>query len=285
MTRITNAIKNNNAKSFFYKVRWNLFKSAKFPHFFDKDFDKDMVIIVASAQRAGSNWLLELIKDIGNFKYGKLDFDNNFPLCIDLGIPKLGNYFYNLRGRNIYKTHSEAVPVLDVGSAKVISIYRDPRDVITSCAFYLGRISEKKGGASIKYRTLDDGKKIAYIINNALWLYKPIQFWYKCNYSYNVCYEKLLIDPMGELKQIFDFLKIEVNNDQIQKAVEENSFQKCSGRKPGEEDKYSFFRKGISADWKNYFNNECIKLIKESNGGIWNKLIVEMGYEKNLDWT
>lgn len=282
ITRIARTLKNNDTRSLAYKLRWNALKYVKFPK---TKNENDIIVIVASAQRAGSNWLSKLIMEAGDFKYGKLDFDNDFVLCIELDTPRLGNYFFNLRGRNIYKTHSESVPHSSLGGAKVVSIYRDPRDVITSCAFYLGRIEERKGGGDRKYREMSDTEKIIYLIKNGLWLYKPLKSWYDCTYSLNLCYEKLLDDPVGGLKKTFEFLKMEVEDGDIMRSVENNSFEKSSGRKPGEESKSSFFRKGITGDWKNYFDEDCVKFLKEAHGGIWNELIVEMGYEKNLNWT
>ena len=43
----------------------------------------------------------------------------------------------------------------------------------------------------------------------------------------------------------------------LSELLEENSFPRLSGgRNQGEEDKMNHFRKGISGDWKNYFDDE-----------------------------
>jgi hypothetical protein len=63
--------------------------------------------------------------------------------------------------------------------------------------------------------------------------------------------------------------------------VYENDFsKKAGGRKPGEEDVKSHYRKGIAGDWRNQFNEEHKKFFKDH----FNKLVVKLGYETNDKW-
>ena len=64
-----------------------------------------------------------------------------------------------------------------------------------------------------------------------------------------------------------------------------HSFESKSGRKPGQEKKDSFLRKGVVGDWRNYFNEECVIAFKNEKERRWNRLLVEMGYESSLDWN
>ena len=66
--------------------------------------------------------------------------------------------------------------------------------------------------------------------------------------------------------------------------MSEHSFTSRTGRRPGEERKESTLRKGIVGDWKNYFDQECIVAFKTEQQGRWNSLLVEMSYEKILNW-
>lgn len=53
-----------------------------------------------------------------------------------------------------------------------------------------------------------------------------------------------------------------------------------SGRVEGQENIKSHFRKGISGDWKNHFNQQHKKFFKDN----YNDLLIKMGYEKNDNW-
>lgn len=62
----------------------------------------------------------------------------------------------------------------------------------------------------------------------------------------------------------------------------ENDFaSKSGGRRPGEEDQTSHYRKGVPGDWRNHFREEHIHYFKEH----YNSLLLKLGYEDDPDWT
>lgn len=64
--------------------------------------------------------------------------------------------------------------------------------------------------------------------------------------------------------------------------VFDNRFEKLSGgRKKGEGDVKSHFRKGIAGDWRNHFTPKLERIFKERHG----ELLVQLGCEAGLDWT
>lgn len=64
-------------------------------------------------------------------------------------------------------------------------------------------------------------------------------------------------------------------------AIVVNDFKRLSnGRSNGIEDKFSHYRKGISGDWKNYFNND----IKEKFKTDFPNLLIKLGYEESNEW-
>lgn len=64
-------------------------------------------------------------------------------------------------------------------------------------------------------------------------------------------------------------------------VVYSNEFSRLTkGRRQGDEDIRSHFRKGVSGDWKNYFTTEHRKFFKEK----YNDLLVKLGYEKDDKW-
>ena len=64
--------------------------------------------------------------------------------------------------------------------------------------------------------------------------------------------------------------------------VWQNDFaKKAGGRKVGQEDKDSHYRKGVHGDWKNYLTPGHLALIQER----YNDVILQYGYEERPDWN
>lgn len=93
-------------------------------------------------------------------------------------------------------------------------------------------------------------------------------------------YEDLIADEQGMFAKIMDYCKINVSKNKLEKIVEKSSFSSLTGRKPGEENIASHYRKGISGDWKNYFTDRVKAEFKEQFG----QLLIDTGYEKDLNW-
>jgi hypothetical protein len=91
-------------------------------------------------------------------------------------------------------------------------------------------------------------------------------------------YENLLEDPVPELEKLFGFLGASKDRGTLQQIVEENSFERWSGRRPGEEESGSFFRKGVSGDWKGVFNERDRRVFERHAGD----LLADLGYEPGL---
>jgi LPS sulfotransferase NodH len=85
-------------------------------------------------------------------------------------------------------------------------------------------------------------------------------------------YEALLANPVETLRAMFEFLGADPSAAGA--CLAEANFVDLSGRKPGEEDATSFYRKGVAGDWRNYFTPDLDRAFKERAGG----LIEELGY-------
>ncbi len=100
------------------------------------------------------------------------------------------------------------------------------------------------------------------------------------NYS-ELFYEDHLERPHEALRELFGFLAADTAPNVVEEVVEANRFEKLSeGRARGEESSNTFFRKGISGDWKGVFTGRDKEVFKEEAG----ELLVELGYEKDLAW-
>ncbi len=67
----------------------------------------------------------------------------------------------------------------------------------------------------------------------------------------------------------------------IKRVIANNDFkQLAKGRKEGEEDSTSHYRKGISGDWKNYFTEKHKEEFKKQYG----EGLIQLGYECDKKW-
>jgi hypothetical protein len=96
-----------------------------------------------------------------------------------------------------------------------------------------------------------------------------------------VRYEDLLERPHEEVRRLLGFLGAEATDEIVKQCVSSASFERLSrGRQRGEEDLSSFFRKGVAGEWRSVFTERDKEIFKEAAGD----LLIELGYEKDIDW-
>lgn len=82
-------------------------------------------------------------------------------------------------------------------------------------------------------------------------------------------YEDLLGEPLLTLARLCRFLGVDDRPEVLQLCLDKTSFEKLSGgRKPGQEDKESFFRKGVIGDWRNYLDAETNEQVIATAGEL-----------------
>jgi len=154
-------------------------------------------------------------------------------------------------------------------TAKFIQIVRDGRDCAVSAWFHNLRVSND--WAMANYGSLEK-----FAISYA-------EFWkrdlaaaqmFADEYPDRVCqvrYENLVASTHVVLKGIFAFLGVDVSDAILTNCSAEASFSKLSGgRSPGTEDRCSFFRKGISEDWRNHLTAVATARFVDQ-AGMWLK--------------
>ena len=70
-----------------------------------------------------------------------------------------------------------------------------------------------------------------------------------------VRYEDLVAEPVVHFERVFDFLKVATEPGEVEAIAWQSRFEAFSGRKPGVEDRSSFYRKGITGDWRNVLDD------------------------------
>lgn len=95
-------------------------------------------------------------------------------------------------------------------------------------------------------------------------------------------YEDLRTDCVETMKKhVYSLVGDEMNEDRIERAVDQFSMKRMTGRNPGEEDTGSFIRKGVVGDWKNHFTKEAGEVFDALAGNV----LVRLGYEQDNSWV
>lgn len=166
-----------------------------------------------------------------------------------------------------------------IGKAKTIILVRDGRDVMVS-AYYHFIIGHDRNPSFLttKWRNLlgvdnyqNIKKHLPAFIDLFFTQFKiggRVMNWvgYIDSFDlgspdlYVVKYEDLLQEGFGTLRAVVNWLDYNtVSEQQIEKILDEYSFQNITGRLAGEEDSSQFLRKGIAGDWENKFTEEAIE--------------------------
>jgi hypothetical protein len=94
-------------------------------------------------------------------------------------------------------------------------------------------------------------------------------------------YEDLRHTPVQELRRICrEAAGRKICEARVRSVVDEMSFERQTGRQPGQEDRASLARNGIVGDWKNYFSKEACQIFDHYAG----QELVFLGYEKDRHW-
>jgi hypothetical protein len=109
-----------------------------------------------------------------------------------------------------------------------------------------------------------------------------VRRWHNRKAAIHVRYEDLRRETVSELRRILLGLTgRQPSPEEATAIVEEFSFERQAGRRPGEEDRGSFLRKGVVGDWRNYFSPEA-QLTFDRYAG---EELILLGYERDRAWV
>lgn len=98
---------------------------------------------------------------------------------------------------------------------------------------------------------------------------------------YELKYEDLVQDPR-RLQGLLEFLGVKSDLGTVDWIIDVCKFERfAEGRKRGEADPNSEYRKGIIGDWRNHFTDRDKDQVKRSEAG---RLLIELGYESDDSW-
>lgn len=201
---------------------------------------------------------------------------------------------------------------------KAFHVIRDPRDILVSSYFsdkYSHPVYRKEFEQfrdTLNNMEFDEG--LALELERRTAEFEALANWnYSNPHAHETRYEVLTVKPAEEFGKILKFLgipsyeagaaplmdraKLSLNKglrrvklgglkvngiprEFLDSVIEKQAFQKLAGRSKGQEDQKSHYRKGVAGDWVNYLHGANKDQFKQR----WGQLLVDLGYEKNLDW-
>jgi hypothetical protein len=175
-------------------------------------------------------------------------------------------------------------------SCRGFHVIRDPRDIVVSGYFsHLHSHSDKEWPQLTAYRTsLKTLNKVEGLM--AEMEFDSVYFRHMLNWDYEnpailECrFEDVISDPPARFEMILRHLGMmpgRIGRPELDRVLRALSFERLSGgRRPGEENVRSHFRKGVPGDWKNHFSPAHITRFKD----LYNPLLLKTGYETSAAW-
>lgn len=182
---------------------------------------------------------------------------------------------------NSYQRLAEIFP-----DAHYVHIVRDPRDVIVSHHFHAYRLEEwgffgdPEQARRIGER-INNGEDVGFELIDNHALKNLVRDWkdtqesglkaesaFSPNYKM-LTYENLLENTTNLLSDIFSLVNEPLSEGEVSQIVAQFTFEKMSdGRKLGETDSKSFFRKGGSGGWVDHFSDEQTEYVRDALGDV-----------------
>ena len=231
--------------------------------------------------KCATTWINRIIKSVCSSLHLNFFNAHNKNMLNNLDIDKVD--FFSDTGICIMQ-----LEIINQLNYRGFHVIRDPRDIIVSAYFShlkthsmgewlrehrkkLNSVNQEEGiMLEIDFRS-------APIINMLNWNYNNPNI-------YETRFELITTDPLNEFIKIFQFLDLypqQLHPNTLNHIISTNSFNRMSkGRKIGQEDTFSHYRKGIHGDWVNYFTDKNKKYFKEKLGHV----LIHLGYEKDYDW-
>ncbi len=208
-----------------------------------------------------------------------------------LGVPFPRNRFPTLRPAIMHGHYLDPR-----GMKNVVVVWRDGRDVMVSwyhqqlILHEWNRRQVEKSRRELRLEAYDDihGNLAAFIEYAFTRPHSPgfswtdfVHRWHGREDAVHVRYEDLHRDTSGELQRIVrELTGRRLDRRNAAAIADEFSFERQSGRKPGEEDKRNFLRKGVIGDWRGQFSQEAREVFDRHAG----RELILLGYERSQGW-
>ena len=229
------------------------FKYRKKLNYIDKIYDDDLFIV--SYPKSGNTWMrffLSIYKNDGEI----LTYDK-----IESFIPSVHKsnkeFIGKIKRPRIIKSHFTDLK----DYPRTLYIVRDGKDALVSYYHYLQELKGFKGSFCEFYYS----KSHAEVGEWNIHVMAAINYKRKYRNKIQIVkYEDMLFEPKKTFKSVIDFCNLPFDENIFEKSIDNSSFNKLKKNQESngviiEGKNINFFRKGISGQWKDYFNDEIEK--------------------------
>jgi len=261
-------------------------------HFFQTISKNDLKgnkILVNSFPKSGTHLLTQVIETLPNTRnYHRFITNSTSFKFIERSEKKLKNILNKTLPQEMITGHLKYTDNINkhLKDNNFISlyIYRDPRDIVISEAFYLSNMNRwhKMSKEFNQLNTLDEKILLAiegsnYVDNypNINSRFMPFKQWIEDEFTFSIKYEDLVSENKEKILQ--DLVQF-INRKQEIKF--DSNLLIINILKNINPEKSHTFREGGTGKWKKYFTEEHKKSFKKIAG----ELLIELGYEKDLHW-
>jgi hypothetical protein len=248
------------------------------------------VLFIAGLPKSGTTWVQTQLARVPGYNIrhfhdpDNCTVDHNICEHVFLSLPKHGYSVLKLHTKyseQNFKIIKKYVP-------KFVVMIRDLRDMCVSRYFHVKNEEQHPHYELYNRETLEDGMMHSmHVIEDEYVSW--VKDWVDVAKNFPdmimlIKYEELNSSPKDSFKKIFDFFNLPYDNQYLD-TLSESKLRNEKDIK-AELDKsvglrtISTARKGIVGDWKNYFKDDHRNKFKEIAG----ELLIELGYEKNLNW-
>ncbi|WP_394172686.1 sulfotransferase domain-containing protein [Guptibacillus hwajinpoensis] len=240
---------------------------------------------VNSIAKSGTHLLRPLLEGVPNLKHDAFIYPGHLHQLDEHRkiLSKLKpNHF-----ANGHLFHSqEYVQMIKQLHLKQLFLYRDPRDIVVSYAYFFMRFPDHPYRRFFTENNMSVKERCSYFINGNLTggLVRPnINNWYRKFLGWKnedgvlpISYESLVHSDFSQKEQlarILHYLNVDKQSLEIDKVIEQM-------QRNADPSKSLTYRKGTSGDWQKEFDAD----LKSDFKTVAGDLLIELGYEKNKNW-
>lgn len=205
-------------------------------------------------------------------------------------VNEVNNMVYGIKKGELVRGHlwysNTISSILEEKNVKTFFIYRDLRDVIVSEAYYLSRMNrwhalhkyfapykgDINAAISLAIEGLPDGGPTG-LYQNIAKRFEPFVGWISDENTFSIQFESL-INVEEQLKLVTQIMSYYCGTEKVNHRLLEKSLTNIQPKKS------HTFRKGSSGQWVEQFS----ELHKDKFKEIAGRLLVDLGYEDDLDW-
>jgi sulfotransferase family protein len=159
-------------------------------------------------------------------------------------------------------------------------VARDPRDVVVSWYFSTAHSHPTASNQSLqrtreRLAKMSEEEALVFTIQSLrdYGLFEALDGWVRAAEEDDavllVRYEELIGDAAeARWQALFEHCDVKLEPDERRAVLDRYSFERLSGRRPGEEDPDSKLRKGVAGDWRNHFTPAVARAFEDATGDL-----------------